>query len=1360
MSGLKRTQTLVDIARHSNKVIRLSRLMEETDAEYLVDKMGFLDSQSDPFDVMQAMDADLSATIKMLKDVSLMVDSLDSQHQASELKSEENDFTQLFPNNYNPETQTLNLFGIPIKKGGDFKKIDTNELKSALYDQIFSGVKDEYPFSDYRAHLSILRSMEKTGRPSKEAPFHEGLKYASQLAQVPKWRKFYRAAIDSAGRFHDFRRGLSDKERRLVDEKVYSGRAMIYGVVKSSTYITKEGVASQISSAHKKEPGLLQKISGLVKEIDCIIAVEIDQNTSLEKFHDMLVDIKDMKLDVPDAFELKTRLLGNYRASGLFAKVNSDGMLSLMPEFGFSSKEFKMVAVDVNSPTSIAHEITHFRDQDPDDQVRNSIVRHFGEKMDISVLEEILPDARLEYYADNREVLARLGEIGFKLLQHNYQENESLESFIERVRSDEGTAQHHDDKIGYQVSLSKPIDSYLGGNIFQREIYFKLEQWTPTELSILKDYCHSYFYSPDEKIQARLKERLDSGELQYQSKKYHEEKVANTPSRVRRMTDDDKVGSTLGNIAFDDLPDIYEAGVKARIFEDGEFSQQIFRHVTRLGNGGGKKGKKSIDPASMKRQMESYMNLFERIDPTISPGEALVAQAGIMELMEAMRALPMLEQDAVEPFVKKRSFLDQMTLLARSYGPYLSEDESIDLKEIVATPFVAGPFLITNPKQREASSAYQVLVERAPGVLQKLEDKLPQNLPLALQGSTPIAQWAGVSSELYRLSLIEKGKPSHEHGQDYLDALTTYQTAEFLDGMTDEDLPRYVQEAFAGTSFEKILPYRGAMKEALKEPALASSMLSGGVLNKFDIKAEHINSFMEDVQRNLEEHNPGNYFEWTPLSHSDNHEDIIKKMDDYAELRSQRIGASQIDVATILTGSALLAGASSDELVTFVGNHLKSEDVGIDWDKLYVEKSTPVFKDFEIANGKLSGELSVLRGRLPEASKYITMNHGPGRMMKFLMSGEPEMNDFGSFVRTANDFAKFSTIHSAAAGILSLAQEHRSYSSDHLNELSPYHRSHYESVRRTRDILAEDKQFAFSTLKSAIVAGFPAMQKPWEADYLHNGAMDYLEEVKKEYLPFWVQANAMSPAVAKAALGGLAVGASRLDLPGLFENKIHREISHNLVGVGRAATYPIFMEGNVFKGIAPLLEKAIAPLKPVNEVKLKLSSQPGKLPRATLDEWVNAARNHKDSVIPWDDLSKPQIGQLANYAKSELGDGELYQSILTSGLQSRSELGNTPRDQMDQVVDHIRNDKPLSLIDLEPEIVADFIKYAHEDLDDELLVDKIVEFYFKPGSLDDDKPEVGGKEPIEEVQPPSVKEKEPVSEPKEPLGSERQMRMF
>ena len=210
MPALINTKTLLDISRHSNKIVRLSQLMDKIEAGYLVNQMGYLYSESDPMDVVLAFNKDLGTTANMIKDVALIVESVDEGGRALELVGDENDLGVLFPEHWDNDTKRLTLFNYGISKRGQTSTTKTDEIKAALYHSIMGDTAKKFPYGAFKKHVTAMKALEKTDRPSHEAPFHEALSYANQLVAVEMWQPFYEAAIATTVHFREFRRKFTE----------------------------------------------------------------------------------------------------------------------------------------------------------------------------------------------------------------------------------------------------------------------------------------------------------------------------------------------------------------------------------------------------------------------------------------------------------------------------------------------------------------------------------------------------------------------------------------------------------------------------------------------------------------------------------------------------------------------------------------------------------------------------------------------------------------------------------------------------------------------------------------------------------------------------------------------------------------------------------------------------------------------------------------------------------------------------------------------------------------------------------------------------------------------------------------------
>jgi hypothetical protein len=849
MSHLVPTSTLIDIASHSSKAVRLFLLMSETNAPYLLDKMSYLDNNSDPMDIVLALDADLNTSVSMIKAISLLVDSLNENHAHPEFKGDEGDFRKLFPKNYDEKTKTLSIFGMTLKpSSGVIYKTNPDDLKKELFDTIFKEGLSNYPYSSFKRHKSLLRSLQKTGRPSSNSDFADALAYVSSISTIPRWENFYKSAIATTGGFHDFRKSLSDKERRLVDEKVYSDRTMIYGVIKSSTFITKKNGVEQTSSKHKVKASVVSKIEQLVKEIPYLKAVEIDQKTNIEKFHDMLIDLKAMKLDISDAFELKSRLLGNYKFSGVSATINDAGGYDFTVEKGLGSNELKIIAIDVDFPTSFAHEITHFRDVE-NSETRDAMIDHFSSKMDIDLLMDVTPQAQVGYYMNEREVLARLGEVGYMLYEYEYQDGETASNFLERVRGNHAVDKNADDKIGYSVSITKPPEVYAGdNNKVQEQIYFNLKTWTPTELSMVKDYVHGFFFKHDPKIESRLKAKIDAGELDYHSKMYDEKQKRKRVTRP--ISDSEKILKAFGRLDPKDLSLVYETGVKEGVFSDGEFLDLYSSNVTRVGKGGSLKVARKTDFDLIKEQLNAMSSLSDKIDPRNRPGDALIYQQLLNRFAVNSKIIKADSHPSALLNISLTDIIEKSKLLAAQ------TQWDVGTYEKSVMPRIGTSYYKLDKKIHQ--SIFTVQIEGIKEAVNDFSEKMA-NAQLnysELSNTIPLARTLGIN-HLYLKSFGARGNHLPKRASDLQADLVKNQAYNLLyDAQESSPLIDY-QDLLTNSLVDILLPIRRVMAEfATSELSIVKSMLNGGDnnvgwLKEHNIKDADVELFCSDFIDNF-----------------------------------------------------------------------------------------------------------------------------------------------------------------------------------------------------------------------------------------------------------------------------------------------------------------------------------------------------------------------------------------------------------------------------------------------------------------------------------------------------------------------------
>ena len=282
------------------------------------------------------------------------------------------------------------------------------------------------------------------------------------------------------------------EEKDLIDSKITSGRTMVDGILPNSTYISKTEGIYQVSSIHKKDneniQELLEQIEEEIKISGYISGVEIDQDTDLEKFLFMIKKVSSFHLNVDIEFELKTRKLGNYMANGIYYHNEN-----LIEQMGYHSDIYNIVSVDVNSPSSLIHELTHLIDLSnkdfKDTPERRAMVSHFKTKLFIpDNIERNMSKDYVDSLFNHKEIIARLGEIGYLLNKVGYQghqNKEELENFFKKVKMMEMMETAGDKEIPVVHS----IDFYRKNSF----MYFDIDNLKQEELLSIKEYYKSYY---------------------------------------------------------------------------------------------------------------------------------------------------------------------------------------------------------------------------------------------------------------------------------------------------------------------------------------------------------------------------------------------------------------------------------------------------------------------------------------------------------------------------------------------------------------------------------------------------------------------------------------------------------------------------------------------------------------------------------------------------------------------------------------------------------------------------------------------------------------------------------------------------
>lgn len=632
MANLKQSGTMRDVDQMGVNIRETEELLKQKSLPFLVNKVAYLTESSSLHDIFSSVAADILKTSERVIEYATLLEN-SQDHVVNELTTVNSDLRELIPDHYSPDREMIDIFGVLLIKGQGHHRLTPTQASSMVYTAVFSELAQQYKFADFQKITRALRSLEKETIPSIEEPFSTRMNYVSILTKADGWAPFVKKVMETCVSIQEYKASLDAPARERFLERVSNGRAMVDGVAKSSTYISKEDGVTQVSPKHKKDRALLQRIDELLHSIPFIKAVEIDQKIPLVKYHDALVAIKRMNLDVPDAFELKGRLLGSYGACGLMMYGN-DGNQTVTASRGLASANLKIVAFDVDYPTSIAHEITHFQDRPIlDDEsgvkqthLRNEIAHLMDAKIDRKELGELLKGVPggtglMATLMSDREIIARVGEIGFLLNRYNYQDGEGITAFARRVRAEENSDVADGERLAFDIRMVSPIDEYIGKkSVLNRIIYFNLDRWHDDELQLVKDFTHDYFYKPNPLVQKRLAERWSNGELSSLSINYEKKSRTrfDTGSVKGEMDDLEKEHFNqlveLANILPSELNTFYNKGYETGVFKEGELLSLLANSLRRLGDGGGKNEPKKKLFFLYTDQLASLVNLSNNID--------------------------------------------------------------------------------------------------------------------------------------------------------------------------------------------------------------------------------------------------------------------------------------------------------------------------------------------------------------------------------------------------------------------------------------------------------------------------------------------------------------------------------------------------------------------------------------------------------------------------------------------------------------------------------------------------------------------------------------------------------------------------
>ncbi len=455
------SNTLFNIAKHTNKTLKLADYVVKAKRDLFYNKLARLEADINEVELIEAFHDDLKDTINKIIDIHSLLSTVDEKGDVLHLVGEKN-LSNVFGEAYDKEYQTLDL---PFTKVYLHRELDKESLKYAITNKLFGFKSTEYD--------QFYKQRKNTFKLS-ETELYEDDEKIEFLASL-KLRKKYQPIVNKIKGFInnniEFRKALSLDDKNLIDKEITFDKSMVDSVAQSSLYISKkDGVlqwGSGFKTKYKKE---VNNLIEALKDNPYVEAIEIDKDTSPEAFLSFMNQIKETKFNLSSPVILKSRKLGVYRANGLY----------------FSSEH--IVAVDVKDPSAAIHEMIHAVDlANPDimhSKARYHIARALRSRIDKDELRATVPKSKIGYYLSTEEIIARVGEIAYIFEKFDYNpDKENYSDFSQRVKEEQVLTNVHD------LNLVKNISKYETNT----NIYCDFTSMNKEMVDTLRDYYKSYY---------------------------------------------------------------------------------------------------------------------------------------------------------------------------------------------------------------------------------------------------------------------------------------------------------------------------------------------------------------------------------------------------------------------------------------------------------------------------------------------------------------------------------------------------------------------------------------------------------------------------------------------------------------------------------------------------------------------------------------------------------------------------------------------------------------------------------------------------------------------------------------------------
>jgi hypothetical protein len=562
------TQTLENIRKYESDLLKLASFYSQSELPCYIPKISKIQPGALEKDIISAFISDIKTTSGIIhKSTKLLNTTKNGVIEGADGKPNIKD---IFPES-NTEHGTVQFGNINIDTD---KVYDLEEITEALTKSILNISFNE--LQNAQKTISKAFTIQKSEITSEE----EAIVYLAEKPTRVKFEqilnKIKKIQEDSEENRTNYTKNTTGNKyeninlidrgilNSKVDGKTIIPRAMVDSIIQTSTHVSADTIFQSSKKHHQND---VKDIQSELKNNKYLSDIEIDPSADPKKVLDLLRQIRELKLNLPQNFTLKVRKLGNYKASGM-----------CMPQSS-------IVAIDIDKPSSLIHELTHLADLTNDyltsSEQRKVMTAEFTSKIDASTL----PPGKSGYFTSENEVIARLGEISFLLNKFNYNGG-SFSSFRKKVLSEQ--------KTDNTMCVVKPIDTYIGNS----NIYFGFGgDLDEKDLMNIKKYFQSY-WGVDKPIKEKLEIFTATDIKKIKAKPKFKKTKAYTPTSFSNITKDTVVESYIASEEEDVLPKMV-------------FAERILENMNKL-----HRTKKRISGDEVYRQFETVNALFEHIQKT------------------------------------------------------------------------------------------------------------------------------------------------------------------------------------------------------------------------------------------------------------------------------------------------------------------------------------------------------------------------------------------------------------------------------------------------------------------------------------------------------------------------------------------------------------------------------------------------------------------------------------------------------------------------------------------------------------------------------------------------------------------------